>query len=269
MLYTELPSGAKMLTRFTRLKSEVGSLGGALLAPLTAAVSFIRQSRTFHPRGILCRAEVETLTTDGPATAVAARLSGAALVRFSSAIWKQVEWKDVLGCALRFCESPVGERVRATDQDLLFATIRRPWTMALSPLATHQHDFFANHYYAVSPFEVAELGRVEWRLTPENKAAAGGAHRSRSERFHAALKEGSANFVLEWARYRKPWAAFDDRAFQPLVRIHLVEAVDLDQEALRFNPFQTGRGLKPVGFIHSLRPRAYSGSQHARPAHQG
>ena len=91
----------------------------------------------------------------GPYPGLARRLEGAALIRLSTAWWRGgKEWIDALGLAMRLGREPSVE-AHEGDQDLLFATIRRPWTTLLAPLTTEQHDFLANDYYAVSPFDVA------------------------------------------------------------------------------------------------------------------
>ncbi|HWA74063.1 MAG TPA: hypothetical protein VG937_17090 [Polyangiaceae bacterium] len=219
----------------------------------------------FHPAGILCRARVEIVTEEPHLRAVAERLQGSALVRLSSALWKAHEWPDVLGCALRFSENIERVVPLASDQDLLLATIRRPWTLPFAPLSTRYQDFFENCYYAVSPFEVPPLGRVEWRLVPEPGSSS---ELHREDRLLHRLAAGTANFLLECARYRSPWKAFDERPFRPVVRVRALEVSELDQEALRFDPFQAGRDLTPVGFVHSLRRATYASSQQARPKWQ-
>jgi hypothetical protein len=216
----------------------------------------------FHPSGLLCRAVVENIAEEPAARAVAERLSGFALMRFSSAWWKAREWPDVLGCALRFSADASSVVPSEGDQDLLFATIRRPWTLPFSPLSTCYEDFLENQYYAVSPFVAAPLGRVEWRLSPEPGPPLGLA---RAERLRQRVRTGCANLVLQWAPYRSPLHAFDDGKFRPLVRLQAFEMSDLDQEALRFDPFRSGRGIVPVGFIHGLRRASYASSQQARP----
>jgi hypothetical protein len=241
---------------------KAGSVSGLGLAPFTAAISALRHSRMFHPSGLLFRARTENVAASPAARAVAERLRGVALVRFSSAWWKAREWPDVLGCALRFSSDVSGVVPREGDQDLLFATIRRPWTLPFSPLTTRYRDFLQNHYYAVSPFLAEPLGRVEWRLSPESGRGTGGA---RGARLQSQVESGHANLLLEWSPYRMPLRAFDDRSFQPLLRLHDLEALTLDQEALRFDPFRDGRGITPVGFIHGLRRASYASSQRARP----
>lgn len=239
-----------------------GNLSGMVIAPITAAVSALRNSRMFHPSGILCQVVVENVADDLATQAVARRLGTSALMRLSSAWWKGRDWPDVLGCALRFSSDVSRVEPLQGDQDLLFATIRRPWTLPFAPLTTRYEDFLSNHYYAVSPFREAALGRIEWRLVPEAGETLG-AHRE--ERLRRRVEAGTANFRLEWAPYRPPFAAFDERAFRPLLRLRTVAIVDLDQERLRFDPFQNGRGIIPVGFIHGLRRATYASSQRARP----
>jgi hypothetical protein len=134
--------------------------------------------------------------------------------------------------------------------------------MLFSPLATRHRDFLANSYYAVSPFAVAGLGRVEWRLrpvTPIEEAPAGDLL-ARAKRLIAAAGEG-ATLVLEYAPYRAPWRIRDERVFRPLVSIELRAVVAVDQERLRFDPFRSGRGVTPVGFVQWLRRATYASSQ--------
>jgi hypothetical protein len=250
-------------TRMTALEL-MGWAAGVASSPATGLLSALRRSRMFHPSGLLCRADVEPLPAlSAGAAEVAERLAGPALVRWSSALWKRGEWIDVLGCGIRFSQAPLRVEPQAADQDLLLATIQRPWSMALSPFTTQQHDFLANAYFCVSPFHVAPLGRIEWRLSPEPGPRVGA---TRRERLANALAAG-ASCWLEWAPYagplRRPAATFS-----PLVRLRLVEWLDLDQQALRFDPFRAGRGLVPVGFVHALRRATYSTSQALRPSRE-
>jgi hypothetical protein len=45
----------------------------------------------------------------------------------------------------------------------------------------------------------------------------------------------------------------------------LLHVLDLDQEALRFDPFRAGRGIVPVGFVQWVRRLTYASSQRLRP----
>lgn len=241
------------------LRRVAGLTGGALLAPGTGLVSRLRRGRMFHPRGTVLIAAVRPDASTLPAErALAQRLAGSAIVRLSSAWWKRREWPDVLGCAIRFTRQPVQSLHRSDDQDLLFATVRRPWTLPLSPLGTDHRDFLANDYYAVSPFEVEDLGLTEWRLRPLTTSPPA---QSRLERLLAAVTQGAAGFELQYAPYRPPHRIADERPFRRIARIELIEPAALDQDALRFDPFHTGRGIVPVGIIHGLRRNTYAASR--------
>ncbi len=231
---------------------------GALLAPLTGAVSLLRRARTFHPEGAVYLSQVSAVTARGKAAGIARRLEGPALVRLSSAWWRGgKEWTDVLGCAIRFRHSQsVSVSAEEGDQDLLFATIRSPWTTLLATLTTHRHDFLDNDYYAVSPFFAPGLGRVKWRLRTTGAAETEG---DRGEKLDAAVRSGHAAFQLEF----RPLGL--GRRWRPVARLQLRERVVVDQAALRFSPFRTGRGIEPRGWIHALRRATYAASQAARP----
>jgi hypothetical protein len=141
------------------------------------------------------------------------------------------------------------------DQDLLFATIRSPLTMALSPLFTNAHDFLANRYWAVAPFELDGFDhRVEFRLVPQDPPDG---HGSRTERLLSAVRTGDAVFTLE-ARRTFRWKQ------HPIATITLDEPLALDQAALRFDPFAIGAGIRPVGLVHAIRHAAYAASCRGR-----
>jgi hypothetical protein len=215
----------------------------------------------FHPSGVLCEAQVEPLADDPALAAVAAALAGPALVRWSSAWWKRTERRDVLGCALRFGADPLALTPRADAQDLLLATIQRPWSMLGAPWTTRQHDYLGNAYFGVSPFQVGER-RVEWRLVSERSAPPGA---SRRERLARALASGGVTLRLELADYHGPWRRPRDEDFHGVVRIVLSRLLDGDPATLRFDPFRAGRGLVPVGFVHAMRRLTYASSQQLRP----
>jgi hypothetical protein len=240
----------------------MGWLAGAALAPLTGLTSALRQSRMFHPSGITCIAEARCIATQPRAVEVAERLAGPVLLRWSSAWWKRGEHPDVLGCALRFTHGPVSVDAQPGDQDLLLATIQRPWTMAFAPLTTRQHDFFANTYFGVSPFDVPPLGRVEWRLTTPGASYGG---RDRPARLARAIEAGAARIRLEWCPYAGPLVRPRAAAFEPLLELVIARLVEMDQRRLRFAPFRAGRGVTPVGFVSAMRHAAYWTSQALRP----
>ena len=235
-----------------------GLLGGAALAPFTALGSYLRRSRLFHPCGICVRAVAQSVPDADGYHEAGARLAGPVLVRFSGAWWKSHQWPDVLGCALRFtADESFGLAPHASDQDLLLATIRNPLTTLLAAASTHVDDYMSNAYFGVSPFRVAPNGRVKLRLRALQRTP--GAP-TRDKRLLQALACGPLAMVLEARPDR-----FGAR-YRALARIELLEPIGLDQRALRFDPFATGRGFVPTGLVHALRAASYPASRHARDA---
>jgi hypothetical protein len=209
-------------------REALGRYIGDAWAPWLEKISAARHARTFHPDGTVYAAEVSA-DPDSPFPALSERLEGPALARLSAALWKGApRWFDVLGIALRFGD----------DQDLLFATIRSPFTLPFAPITTDTRDHAANLYWAVSPFEVEGEGRLKFRL-------------------RAATRDGVL-WTLE-ARRVFHWG------YHPLAHIMLTRIADeVDQDVLRFDPYRDGLGITPSGLVHAIRPAAYAGSQRGR-----
>jgi hypothetical protein len=234
-----------------------GIVLGRLIAPLFAATSKMRHGRTFHPRGDLVRAEVVP-AADTPHRALAEKLAGPALVRLSSALVRGARWPDVLGFAIRFGRD--GLSPESGDQDLLFATIKRPWTMPFSPFTTKVHDYLANDYFAVSPFDTPSMPHAYFRLRPVTPSESEGNGRDAAARralLEDAIRGGRAEFAIEIGP--KPFGPWS-----PLARVTLVELLTGDPPPLAFDPFRDGRGLRPSGFVHALRRGVYRASRRAR-----
>jgi len=241
---------------------ELGRVIGALWGPAVRLGAAFRHARLLHPDGITYRAEVKACPASESLRPLATRLAGPALVRLSAALWRgQREWPDVLGLAVRLrSEESITEEPSPGDQDLLFATVRSPWTLGLAPLSTDTYDWLENDYYAVSPFRVNGLGRAKLRITSSRAAAPGN---TRVERLEAALQAGQARFTLEVFPRRGEAGG----RWHPVAELRLVEQVTLDPATLRFWPYRSGRGLRPVGFVHALRIPTYRQSQEGRAVH--
>ena len=146
-------------------------------------------------------------------------------------------------------------------QDLLLATIRFPWTTPFAPLATDVRSFLWNHYHAVSPFVIAPVGRVKLRM--RSPRSQNGSDMPRLAHLAREIEAGRATWTMEARRLAPP---FFLRRWEPVARLTLERRVTIDQASLRFSPFNAGRGLRPVGFVHGLRAATYAASQRARPA---
>lgn len=236
-------------------REALGDAVGTCWAPWIHGVARLRHGRMFHPEGLVFRGRVDRCF-GGPFAVAGRRLGSHVLARFSGALWKHGRERfDVLGIALRFSHVSVDTvRPHAGDQDLLFATILSPLTMPLAPLMTHSHDFFANRYHAVAPFELADRRRVKFRLTAlEHPAHVG----SREQQLRSAVAIGAARFELA-AR------ATLTRRWHQIAHVALEADLELDQGELRFDPFRDGAEIVPVGFVHAIRRRAYAASQAVR-----
>lgn len=237
-----------------QLSERIGDALGRALAPVFTAVSRGRHARTFHPWGDLVRASAAPISSGSePLEALGRALAGNALVRFSNALWKAARWPDALGCAISLID-PDG----TPAQHLLFATIRRPWTMPFAPFSTMVGDYLANDYFAVSPFRAPGLDRIWLRLRSAHAPAKGLVDwAARRHRLSAAIDDGKGS--LELGAATSPWGPF-----VPFARIELEALMVADPATLKFDPFLTGRGLHPIGFIHALRHGAYAGSRAGR-----
>jgi hypothetical protein len=241
----------------TGLREWIGDAIGRWASPAIAAISRSRNARMFHPRGYTFAGRLFPVeNTELPA--LARRFDGHVLARVSAALWKgRPQWPDVLGIALRIRRTPVRDhRPADDDQDLLFATIRSPLTMVLSPFATDATDFVHATYWAVSPFATPTTGRVQLRLRAlEEKRGPG----PRIVRLREAVEVGRARWRLEARRTLT-------LAWHPLAHLVLERELAIDDAALRFDPFCAGLGIVPVGLVHAIRRAVYAASQAARPA---
>lgn len=259
-----------------------GLVYGLFLGAVTAGVSAARKARTFHPSGIVytgqatattafsvlhCDTMTENTVTEERTSIVSElvnRISGPILVRLSTALWKNDrEWTDVLGIAVRFGGNSARDwtaEAQPGDQDLLFATVKHPSLLFISPFLTKVHDFFQNYFYAVSPFSLGEVKREEvyFRLCPQQGSSMENA--SRTGKVDKRVNEGTAIFTLEIQ-----FQLDSDKKWRPCAELKLVQRSELNQEALRFSPFRDGKEIHPRGWIHFLRVGAYRGSQSTRP----
>lgn len=238
--------------------------GLLLLSWVFFFLSFLRRARFFHPSGVVysARAWPAPGLASVAGVEVAERLSGTALVRFSGGIFKQkgqVARTDSLGLGVRFHGQPGLCATNAPGgQDLFLVSFHSFKAMAHDIKATNSHDYLANTYWAIAPYEVEGLGRVSLRITA---FGAGGMGVARDERLEDAVRAGAASLRLEMA----PWGTND---YQPLADVRLDSRVELEDE-LRLTPRASGRGLRPTGFLQGLRVFPYAASHLARRLRQG
>lgn len=228
-----------------KLIESLGWLLGYPLGLFTGSVSFLRGARMFHPSGVIVAADVHSLTSE-------IQFPNKALVRFSSAWWKNKEWMDVLGVSIRFGANGKSVLAQPEEQDLLFASFERPWQIALGPFITDFHDFFYNDYFSVSPF-LFKKALVEFKLTPSFYHTVTGTR-----------KERLLQDIVDNAELRLWMRKIPEQEWFAIAVIKLSEELLLNQEELKFNPFQNGLNIYPRGFIQHLRIGSYRLSQLGR-----
>ncbi len=221
----------------------------------------VRNARTFHPDGRVFRGSVRALNVEDPSLrAAAANLDGLpVLMRVGMGLMKRgmPAWlvkivPDAPSIAARF----------GGDFDLLCtAGGDRLWKLVFNLalggrfFGLDPHDYFRNKYYADVPYRIDDGRMRVWlRFAADSPSPAG---EPREDGLTRAVAE-HRTVRLEAQRVgsaREP--------FVPVAEVRFEEELDLDQEALHFNPIE-GRGFVPYGTLTTIRSRVYPASAAAR-----
>lgn len=214
-------------------------------ALLFQGLSAARGKRAFHPHGLVFEAEFTPWARSAPSGAEL--LDGGRrrlLVRCSRALGIPEPAPDILGFAMRFPDAYGPGR----HQDILCVTSwdAPPLHHALVPAT----GFFERPYSSLLAFDVGREVRL-FGVLPTGSAPPLG---PRLEEIAAAARDGTATFDLALA----PLTG----RFEGAGTIRLGEQLPpADAERLRFNPWNTGGGIRPTGPLMGLRDPAYRGSQ--------
>jgi len=242
----------------------------------------VRNARTFHPDGRTFLGTVSADSSD-PALLQAGKLiEGRVLLRNGMGLAKK-SWPtfirshipDAPSIAGRFSPSSNPDAISHTDRGadeldiLLTAGGDRLWKLILN-LATggrgyglKRFDYFQNQYFAEVRYRVTACGLNAWLRLRAADSAATEAERADSdgarERILSQAVQRGAELVIEAQS-----TTIKNAPFVPFAKIRFDREIDIDQEALHFQPF-AGRGFEPYGFLTALRERVYPVSAHARP----
>ena len=208
------------------------------------------------------------LATDSPSRPSTARRAlfqaGAthpALLRFSRGAGLPEPLPDALGVAIKLPNT----HGPGADQDLLLtsSTDRPLLRRLLFPARSFAHGAFST----ALPYDLGN-DRVVLLLVPAHSSAGRSAD---GDDHHAAggalaeLRAAAANglgFELRTAR------SFGRS--RPLATLRIGPPLPAEQtEALRFNPWTTGPGIRPAGWLNLLRDAAYRASQRGRSRETG
>jgi hypothetical protein len=226
-------------------------LGGAL-----AALAWARGGKPVHPHGAVHRARL--VVEGGPDAPAGSRLLStpaehAALVRFSRSLGLPRPLPDLLGMSLRVLDA-YGE---GHHQDLLLVTsVDLP---VLHHLFLPASDMQQRIYSSSLPYRAgAQTFLVGAEPDPRSPRPSG---HDELDRLARAAATGELRFGLTTARI--------GGRFRRVATIHVGERLPDRLDALRFNPFNSGGGMRPVGLLNRLRDHAYPLSQRAWTARCG
>lgn len=230
-----------------RAAVDVGGLavGGAL-----AALAGARGGKAVHPNGVVYRGRLEV---DGDPSApqgselLRTRGERRAIVRFSRSVGLPRPFPDLLGISLRVLDAYGSDRHHDV---LVVSSIDKP---VLHHVFVPAADFQQRPYSSSLPYRAGDetflLGVVPDRNSPRPDG------KDEFDRLERASDTGRLRFGLAVARI--------GGRFRGIGSLHVEERLPPSLDALRYNPFNSGGGLEPVGFLNRLRDYAYPLSQAA------
>lgn len=241
----------------------LGVVTGSVLSLVSFPLIALRSrggTRIIHRSGVVYSGRIvpPSQVAAGAHAELAARLAGPAMVRFSGSVHAAEDKEDALGISMRLhCLTPPSSPYCQGDQDLFFITATSlAWRkLRAGVVRTQRHDFLANTYWAVAPYEVEGIGRVSLRLIP---SGGGGEGVDRMDRLQRAIQRDEARLRLEVA-------PLGSSAYVAVAEIHLGHRLSHEMDsALQLVPGSSGRGLRPSGFLQGMRVVPYATNQFVR-----
>lgn len=226
-------------------------VAASVLAETFGLVAKARSAKSLHPRGVVHEAELRMHGGDAHPD----RLAGIPLltspathvgvVRFSRSLGLPERLPDIQGMAIRLPDAHGPGR----SQDLLFVTSGDG--LLVHHLFVPGRGYFDRPYSSVLPYR-GQGGQfvLGARLAPGVPSRSG--HGSEFDDLGAAADDGLA--------YELGVAPIRGRLV-PVATLTVGARLPDDQDALRFNPWNTGGGLDPAGPFNALRDRVYRRSQ--------
>lgn len=209
----------------------------------------LRSNRAFHPHGIVLRGTFNGCESRAPGDLFGDAPGREALVRISRAVGLPDALPDVLGCAIRVPDAYGRER----HQDFALASTLKPpgGRHALVPV----RNFAGAFYSSLLPYRLGG----ETKLLGAKLSVGSGSRCDRLDKLRAQIASGATVTVTVLA-------ASPVGSWTPVATVRAGElASPVEASALRFNPWNTGGGIEPLGFLNGLRDPAYRASQAASP----
>ena len=227
------------------LATAAGSAAGVAFGLASA----LRRARVFHPDGAAYRATLDVASPRGHSRLFGQPGRHPAVVRLSRAIGVPEPLPDVFGLAIRI-EDVHGD---GQHQDLLLVTSGE--APVLRHLLLPVVSFTSTRYSSLLPYRIGD----ERLLVGATPLTADDDVRPRTfDDLSDALASARLRFALDVAPLTGEWGQVGV--------LDVGQRLTADEsESLSFNPWNTGGGVAPAGFLNGVRQLAYVGSQRLRP----
>jgi hypothetical protein len=241
------------------LRLWAAAAAGPVVAAGFYALAALRRRRSLHPTGVGFQGWLR-VPNDSPArSGVPLFQSGAthpAILRFSRGAGLPEPLPDALGVAIKLPDA----HGPGIDQDLLLtSSTDRP---LLRRLLFPARSFVRGAFSTALPYDLGSE-RVVLLLVPVPTSAGRPAGEAGHRPVGGALAELRA-IAADSLKFQLRTAGSLGRS-QPLATVTVGPPLSADQtEALRFNPWTTGPGIRPYGWLNLLRDAAYQASQRGR-----
>ena len=223
---------------------------GVAVGAVLGGMAAVRRGKAVHPTGVAYSGELEVPgVPDAPAAARLFTQPGRhpAVVRFSRSLGVPRPIPDLLGISLRLPDVHGPGR----HQDFMLVT------SADLPIVHHGFlpaaDVWQRPYTSSLPYRAGDDLFLVGALPDPTSPRPGG-----DDEFDRLDKAGATGRL----RFGLAVAPIGDR-FRSVATLHIGERLADELDALRYNPFNTGGGLEPAGFINRLRAWSYPMSQAA------
>ena len=234
------------------LRLWAAAAAGPVFAAGFYALATLRRRRSLHPAGMGYEGWLR-VPDEGPARPgvplFQAGTTHPALLRFSRGAGLPEPLPDALGVAIKLPDA----HGPGLDQDLLLtSSTDRPLVRRLLFPA---RSFVRGAFSTALPYDLGD-DRVVLLLVPADSGAGHRSARGALAELRAAAV-GGLRFELRTARSLG--------RSQALATVTVGPPLPDDRtEALRFNPWTTGPGIRPAGWLNLLRDAAYRASQRGR-----
>jgi hypothetical protein len=245
--------------KMRELRLWAAAAAGPVVAAGFYALAALRNGRSLHPTGVGYQGWLRVPNDSPPRSGVPLFQAGAthpAILRFSRGAGLPEPLPDALGVALKLPDA----HGPGVDQDLLLtSSTDRP---LLRRLLFPARSFVCGAFSTALPYDFGRE-RVVLLLVPvltnAGRSSACGVGQSGGGSL-AELRTVAADGLKFELR-----AARSLGRSQPLATVTVGPPLPAGQaEALRFNPWTTGPGIRPSGWLNLLRDAAYRASQRSR-----